>query len=71
MIFHLSRGINSKAKCEKAKDTLLGRTNIFSMTDSTWKPCYFFRHSDFFRHKHAFECGIKFDDLFEPTFSKI
>lgn len=58
IIFHLSRGINSKAKCEKAKDTLLGRTNIFDMNDSTCRPCYFFRSSDFYTSRHAFDAAL-------------
>lgn len=58
IIFHFSRGINPKAKCEQAKDTLLGRTEIFNMKDSTCKPCYFFRKSDFYMYRDAFDAAI-------------
>lgn len=58
IVFHFSRGINPKAKCEQAKDTLLGRTNIFNMKDSTCKPCYFFRRSDFYLYRDAFDAAI-------------
>lgn len=58
IIFHLSKGINAKAKYEKATDTLLGRTNIVDMTAKKCKPCYFFRYSDFHKFRHAFDVAI-------------
>jgi hypothetical protein len=58
IVFHFSRGINPKAKCEQAKDTLMGRTEIFNMKDSTCKPCYFFRTSDFYIYRDAFDAAI-------------
>ena len=58
IVFHLSKGINAKAKCEIATDTLLGRTNIWDMKSNTCKPCYFFRYSDFFTYRHAFDAAI-------------
>lgn len=58
IIFHFSRGINPKAKCDQAKDTLLGRTEILNMKDSTCKPCYFFRKSDFYEYRDAFDAAI-------------
>lgn len=58
IVFHLSKGINAKAKCEIATDTLLGRTNIWDMKNNTCKPCYFFRYSDFFTYRHAFDAAI-------------
>lgn len=58
IIFHFSRGINPKAKCEQARDTLLGRTEIFNMKDATCKPCYFFRKSDFYEYRDAFDAAI-------------
>jgi len=58
IILHLSRGINAKAKREKATDTLLGRTNILNIKDSTCKPCYFYTYSDFYTHRYAFDAAI-------------
>lgn len=58
VVLHISTGINSKAKCEKALDTLLGRTNIFNMNDSSCKPCYFYSFSDFYRYRHAFDAAF-------------
>jgi len=58
IVFHLSKGINAKAKCEIAADTLLGRTNIFDVVNNSCKPCYFFRYSDFYRYRHAFDAAI-------------
>ncbi|MEQ6290617.1 hypothetical protein ACFPAG_08345 [Vogesella sp. GCM10023246] len=58
IIFHLSKGINVKAKYEKTTDPLLGRTNIIDMTTQKYKPCYFFRYSDFYKFRHAFDAAI-------------
>jgi hypothetical protein len=58
IIFHLSKGINAKAKCEIATDTLLGRTNILDFKSGSCKPCYFFSYSDFYTFRHAFDAAI-------------
>lgn len=50
IILFLAVGSNVKTKADQFKDTIYGSTYMYD--GSTFKPCYFYRYSDFFRRKN-------------------
>lgn len=49
IISFVATGSNERTKADQFKDTIYGSTSIIH--GSTYKPCYFYRNSDFFRRK--------------------
>lgn len=49
IISFIASGANAKTKADQFKDTIYGSTSIIE--GNTYKPCYFYRHADFFRKK--------------------
>lgn len=49
IISFVATGSNEKTKAGQFKDTIYGSTSIIH--GSTYKPCYFYRNSDFFRRR--------------------
>lgn len=49
IISFIASGSNAKTKADQFKDTIYGSTSIIE--GNTQKPCYFYRHADFFRKK--------------------
>lgn len=51
LISFIATGSNVQAKIGQFMDTIYGSTLIVNPIDGSYKTCFFYRHSDFFRHR--------------------
>jgi hypothetical protein len=51
LISFIATGSNVKTKADQFKDTIYGSTLIVNPIDRSSKTCFFYRNSDFFRHR--------------------
>jgi hypothetical protein len=58
VVWFTAAGRNHEAKRMQYIATLYGSTNIFQLGQSRLKRCYFFRNSDFFRHREALDGAV-------------
>lgn len=51
-------GINAHAECEQFMATLYGTENIFVRGENSYRTCYFFHESEFFRHRAILDGAV-------------
>ncbi len=58
LIWFTALGMNAEIKFNQFVATLYGTTNIIEMHSSQLRPCYFFRNSEFFRHRETLDGAV-------------
>jgi hypothetical protein len=58
LIWFTALGINAEPKFNRFAATLYGYTNIIEMHSTGFRRCYFFRNSEFFRHRETLDGAV-------------
>lgn len=58
LVWFTGTGVDAEAKFHQFIATLYGTTNIFEMNSAHYRPCYFFRNSDFHRYANIIDGAI-------------